>query len=264
MTNNIVQNFDLVIPELSGSKIRRTEDGRYSVYDLIRVAGEKTGERTAFKRLCKEHPECVAKCDAVELGIGKAKKKTPVATPENCLYILGLLSGVCGQAYREIAANIVRRYLEGDADLGVSLILRDHNKERVDRAKKRLLVCDTNKQVADLAIAHQINPGVLHNDRYRGLYRKTAKQLRVEAGITNKETPLDVMSSRDNGMNWLANQMAVEADDPSLVFDFANDIRESYQKRVGKPLEPIFETSKLRPSQAKTIAFGNNQLAMPV
>jgi hypothetical protein len=153
---------------------------------------------------------------------------------------------------------------EGDADLGADLILRDHNKERVERAKKRLLVCDANKQVADLAIAHGVNPGVLHNDRYRGLYRKTAAQLRQEGGVKGKGTPLDVLSARDNGMNWLANQMSVEADDPNLLFDFANDIRESYQKRVGKPLEPIFETRSIRPAQAKSIAFGNNQLELAV
>jgi hypothetical protein len=261
---NIVPSFDLIIPELSGSKIRRTEDGQYSVYDLIRVAGEKKGERKVWERLCSQYPECVAKCHAVELGVGKAKKTTPVATVENCLYILGLLPGVCGKAYREAAANIVRRYMEGDADFGAEMILRDHNKDRVERAKKRLLVCDTNKQVADLAIAHGINPGVLHNDRYRGLYRKTAAQLRVDAGIKGKTTPLDVLSTRDNGFNWMANQMAVEANDPNLAFDFANDIRESYERRIGKQLEPIFEKESLRPSQAKTIAFGQNQLALPV
>lgn len=263
MAENIVPNYDLRIPELSGSKIRRTEDGRYSVYDLIRVAGAKKGERKVWERLCAQFPEVVAKCHDFQFP-GQGQRSTPVATVENCLYILGLLPGVCGKTYREFAANIVRRYIEGDADLGASLILRDHNKERVERAKKRLLVADTNKQVADLAIKHGINPGALHNDRYRGLYRKTAKQLRSDAGIKNNQTPLDVMSTRDNGMNWLANQMAVEADDPSLAFDFANDIRESYQRRVGKPLEPIFESKAIRPSQAKSIAFGNNQLILPV
>jgi hypothetical protein len=177
---------------------------------------------------------------------------------------LGLLPGACGQAYREKAANIVRRYLEGDADLGVEMILRDHNKERVERAKKRLLVCDTNKQVADLAIKHGVNPGVLHNDRYRGLYRMNAKQLRTEGGVSDKETPLDVLSARDNGMNWLANQFAIEADNPDVLFDFANDMRDSYRRRIGKDLTPVFEPNKIRPSQAKNIAFGNNQLEIPI
>jgi hypothetical protein len=264
MTNSIVSNFNLVIPELSGSKIRRTEDGRYSVYDLIRIAGGKKNPHDTWKRMADAHSELLGKCESEVMGTGKAKKSTPVATVENCLYILGLLPGVCGQSYRESAANIVRRYIEGDANLGAELILRDHNKERVDRAKKRLLVCDTNKQVADLAIAHGVNPGILHNDRYRGLYRKTAAQLREDGGIKGKGTPLDVLSSRDNGMNWLANQMAVEADNPNLVFDFANDIRDSYQKRVGKPLEPIFEARSIRPSQAKVIAFGNQQMELAV
>jgi len=264
MALSIVSNIDLVIPELSGSKIRRTDDGRFSIYDLIRIAGGKKNPRDSWKSLCDNHSECVGKSDTVELGIGKAKKSTPVATVENCLYILGLLPGVCGQSYRESAANIVRRYIEGDAELGVELIFRDHNKERVDRAKKRLLVCDTNKQVADLAIAHGINPGIIHNDRYRGLYRKTAKQLRSDAGIKGKSTPLDMMSTRDNGFNWMANMMAVEANDPNVAFDAANGIRDLYKKQVGKDLEPIFETQSIRPSQAKSIAFGINQLTLPL
>jgi hypothetical protein len=106
---------------------------------------------------------------------------------------------------------------------------------------------------------------MLHNDRYRGLYRRTAKQLRIEAGIGEKETPLDVLSARDNGMNWLANQMAIEAENPDLVFDFANDIRESYGRRVGKDLTPIFEEKRIRPSQAQRIAYAPEyQLEMPI
>lgn len=256
-------SLSLVIPELHGSKIRRTADGRFSVYDLIRVAGEKKGERKVWERLCERHPEVVAKCHDFQFP-GKAQRLTPVATVENCLYILGLLPGVCGQTYREKAANIVRRYIQGDADLGVELILRDHNNERVERAKKRLLVCDTNKQVADLAIAHGVSPGSLHNDRYRGLYRRTAKQLREDAGIGDRETPLDILSTRDNGFNWLANQMAVEANDPDLLFNAANGIRDLYRQTTGKVLEPIFESKKIRPSQAKSIAFGANQLELPV
>jgi hypothetical protein len=155
--------------------------------------------------------------------------------------------------------------LDGDSDLAAEMMLRDHNKERVERAKKRLLVADTNRQVAALASKHGLNPGVLHNDRYRGLYRRTAKQLRIEAGIGEKETPLDVLSTRDNTMNSLANQMAIEADNPDLAYDFANDIRDAYQKRMGKVLTPIFEAKRLRPSQAQRIAYAPEyQMEMPL
>lgn len=118
MTSSIVpSNFNLVIPELQGSKIRRTDDGRFSVYDLIRIAGGRKKPHDTWKRMTDAHSELLGKCESEELGTGKAKKSTPVATSENCLYILGLLSGMCGQSYREAAANIVRRYIEGDAEL---------------------------------------------------------------------------------------------------------------------------------------------------
>jgi hypothetical protein len=257
-------NFSIVIPELSGSKIRKTEDGRFSVYDLIRIVGGKKNPRQNWYDLCGKYLEVVGKTDNFQF-IGAGQRLTPVANVDNCLYIIGLLPGVCGQTYREKAASIVRRYIEGDADLGLEMIYRDHNKERVDRAKKRLLVCDTNKQVADLAINHKINPGVLHNDRYRGLYRRTAKQLREAAGLSDRETPLDSLSARDNGMNWLANQLAVEANNPDLLFEAANGIRNLYQQTTGKVLEPIFEPQRIRATQAKSIAFGStNQLELPV
>lgn len=255
---------DLIITELQGSKIRRTTDGRFSVYDLIRICGGQKNPRQSWKRITEAHSECVTKCDAVELGAGKARKKTPVATVENCLYIIGLLPGICGQAYREKAANIIRRYIEGDADLGIELIMRDHNNDRVERAKKRLLVSETNKQVAGMASNSGISHGLLHNDRYRGLYRQTAKQLRSAAGIADKDTPLNNLSIRDLAFNSTANIMAIEAGDPNTLFDFANDIRESYEKRIGKPLQPKFEENILRPSQAKHIAFGNHQLELPL
>lgn len=91
--NDIVNQSALIIPELNGAKIRKTEDGRFSVYDLIRVSGEKKGQREVWKRLCKAHPECVGWVEKEKLGTGRAKKTTPVATTENCKLILDLLLG---------------------------------------------------------------------------------------------------------------------------------------------------------------------------
>ena len=123
---------------------------------MIRVSGEKKGERKVWERLQESYPELVTKCHSDYVGEGRARKKTPVATKENCLYILGLLPGECGKSYREKAANLVRRYIEGDADLGAEMMIRDHNKDRFERAKKRLLVCETNKQTADIATQHMV------------------------------------------------------------------------------------------------------------
>lgn len=157
------------------------------------------------------------------------------------------------------------RVLEGDSDLAADMMIRDHNKGRVDRAKNRVLCSETNKQTAAIAHMAGIHVGKVHNDRYNGLYRKTAAQLRSMAGLRDNETPLDVMSSRDLQMNGLANTLSLEAGNADLLFDFANDIKESYEKRMGKPLEPIFEEKQLRPSQARAIAFSPEyQAELPV
>lgn len=260
--NDIVNQSALIIPELNGAKIRKTEDGRFSVYDLIRVSGEKKGQREVWKRLCKAHPELVTKCDSDYVGEGKARKKTPVANRENCLYILGLLPGECGQSYREKAANLVRRYIEGDAELGAEMMIRDHNVERFERAKKRLLVCETNKQTADIAAQHGINPAYLHSDRYRGLYRKTTNQLRDEAGLKKSETPLNAMSSRDLTMNSLVNQLVAESGDPNLAFEFGDNIRQGFERTMKKPLNPVWEINQVRPSQARKVLL-TGQMELP-
>lgn len=252
----------IVIPELSGSKIRKTEDGRFSVYDLIRIVGGKKNPRDTWKSICEQYSECVGKSDAEYLGEGKARKKTPVASIENCLYILGLLPGTCGKSYREKAANLVRRYIEGDAELGAEIMIRDHNKDRFDRAKKRLLVCETNKQTAEIALQHGVNPSFIHSDRYRGLYRKTANQLREDAGLKKTETPLNAMSARDLTMNSLVNQLVAESGDPDLAFDFGDSIRQGFERTMKKSLQPIWEHNQIRPQQARKV-LSDSQLELP-
>jgi hypothetical protein len=159
--------------------------------------------------------------------------------------------------------EIFLRYLDGDAELGAELMIRDHNRERQERAKNRLLVCDTNKETAELATKYSVSHGEVHNDRYRGLYHKTASQLRQEAGISAKETPLDHLSRLDLSMNSLANQLALQADDPSSIYGFASDIRESYEKRIKKPLVPTWEKIPLSPVKARKM-IANNQLELPI
>ena len=42
-------------------QIRMTNDGRYSVYDVIQFCGKK-GQAEVWKRLCAKFPEVVTKC----------------------------------------------------------------------------------------------------------------------------------------------------------------------------------------------------------
>ena len=70
--------------------------------------------------------------------------------------------------------KIFLKYLNGDAELGAELIIRDHNKDRVERAKKRVLVTTTNKETMELAKKTGTPYAQVHNDRYRGLYQLTS------------------------------------------------------------------------------------------
>jgi hypothetical protein len=259
-----VPKFDLVIPELSGSKIRRTENGRFSVYDLIRIAGGKKNPHDTWKRMTGTHSELLGKCESEELGAGKAKKSTPVATVENCLYILGLLPGVCGQTYRESAANIVRRYMEGDADLGASILLRDHNKGRQQKALKRVKVTLSNKEINDLSHKHGLPYYKLHDDRNVGLYGKTTKQLRLVGGV-EKETPLNYLSDKDISYADAANAMVIDADNPALMALAASGIAELHKRITGKKLEPTWDAERLTPAKARKITHSNTyQMEMGV
>lgn len=94
--------------------IRETEDGRYSVYDTIEVLAGKKNPRDAWKSLYEQYPEVVGKIDNFQFP-GAGQRPTPVANKQNILYIIGLLPGAVGKAYREDAAAAMLEKLEGKA-----------------------------------------------------------------------------------------------------------------------------------------------------
>jgi hypothetical protein len=155
------------------------------------------------------------------------------------------------------------RVINNDSDLAAEMIINDHNIQRSERAKKRILVSDTNKEIATVAIKHKINPGKVHNDRYLGCYGMDTKQLRIDGNLSSKETPLNAMSIRDLTYQSFVNQIVIESDNHSLTFELAKNIRLGIEKTTKEPLKPIWETTKLKPSQAKK-TLENNQLELPL
>jgi hypothetical protein len=95
--------------------IRETEDGRYSVYDTIEVLAGKKNPRDAWKSLCEQYSEVVVKTDNFQFP-GAGQRPTPVANKQNILYIIGLLPGAVGKAYREDAAAFMLEKLEGESE----------------------------------------------------------------------------------------------------------------------------------------------------
>ena len=104
---------------LGYGEIRVTEDGRYSVYDTIKVIGGKKNPRDAWNALGVMYPEVVGKTDNFKFP-GGGQRFTPVANAENTLYIIGLLPGTVGHTYREDAARLMITKLEGKTETVIS------------------------------------------------------------------------------------------------------------------------------------------------
>jgi hypothetical protein len=155
------------------------------------------------------------------------------------------------------------RVISNDSDLAAQIMINDHNDQRAERAKKRILVSDTNKEVRNLAEKHGIHAGQVHNDRYKGCYGMIAPELRQDAGLKENETPLDSMSIRDLTLQSFINQMVIESDNPNLTFKLANNIRKGIEEATHKPLKPIWEKNKLKPHQAQKVV-NNGQLELPL
>lgn len=93
--------------------IRATQDGRYSVYDTIEVLADKRNPRETFKRMCDEFPSCCHAQVTTSNFPAPVNVQHSFANKEDILYIIGLLPGAVGRAYREDAAKVMLEKLEG-------------------------------------------------------------------------------------------------------------------------------------------------------
>jgi KilA-N domain len=123
------------------------------------------------------------------------------------------------------------KVLDGDSDLAAEMMIRDHNKDRQQKALKRVKATVSNRTVNGLSQRHGLPFYKIHDDRNVGLYGRTTKQLRADA----------------------ANGMVIEADNPALMALAASGIAELHKKITGKSLQPKWESDRLTPTQARTI-----------
>ncbi|GGR16504.1 hypothetical protein [Deinococcus ruber] len=102
------------------TSIRRTDDGRLSVFDALQVMGA-TSPRSMWSRLVEAYPEVVSKCDNLKFP-GAGQRLTPVTDLVGWRRILTVLPGMMGRQYRAEANDLVDRYLAGDVKLAAELI----------------------------------------------------------------------------------------------------------------------------------------------
>lgn len=81
----------------------------------------------------------------------------------------------------------------------------------------------------------------VHDNRYQGLYCKNMVQLKQEARLGKRGTPLERLSAYDLQLNSLVNAFVIESNDINRLFDFASDIRELHQKWANSSLIPTWK-----------------------
>lgn len=259
---------DIVTLERNGFQVEFSKTELVSLTKLWRMAGSPPSQTPSKWKILPETKKLVKQIAKEDKG-GKSsfmesrrgKGGETLAHYKLAVEYAGYLSVEFKSWMLEAIADLITEPEQFAADV----LIKSHNKDKVERAKKRVLVSGTNKETMELAKVDGASYAEVHNNRYRGLYRQNCAQLRESAGIKKNETPLDHMSAYDLNLNSLANQMALMAGSSAKVLDAANGLRQLHEQTVGKPLIPTWEEKALRPNQAKAIAFSKEyQTELPL
>ncbi len=107
----------------SSPKIRKTEDGLYSVFDAIRFIAQKDNQRLVWKRLAEQYPDIVTNVTVFTFP-GSKGKATPVANKSTIIEVISLLPGKIGGETRRSAIELLLKYIEAPEDLAKAAIAR--------------------------------------------------------------------------------------------------------------------------------------------
>ena len=194
--SNIVRFDDFVDAE-----IRVTDDGRYSVFDVIKFCGKKnpsqvwSGDRRG-NGLTDKYPELIHKVESFKFA-GRGQQDTPVANRENILYIIGLLPGAIGRAYREEAAKVFLQFLDASPELATSIIDRA-TPEDLKKIETRLRGKQVRTSFASTLDEHGVTEGwqfgECTNAIYKPLLGGSAKEVKLERGLVKKDNLRDNLS----------------------------------------------------------------------
>jgi hypothetical protein len=210
--------------EYEGNNIRVTEDGRFSVYDVLAAFVKPTvrnGKQSKeinptqlFKTITDKNPEVLQFSGKFKFP-GRGQRDTPVANEEGIYQILMLCPGKRGAEFRGWAARIVRERREEENNPELALtrgrqrainswrkqgLSDSHIEERLEGIQKRLTFTDhlRNHGVTGFGYAQCTNA------IYLGLFEATTVDLKKQKGISktqNLRDFLDVDEVREIGIS---------------------------------------------------------------
>ena len=185
-----MKELALTLPD--GAEIRKTADGRMSVYDLLKVAGAKNPRET-FKRLEQEYSDVVTGCDNFKFS-GQGQRKTPVTDEAGWRQIKMVLPGVIGASYRAAASDLIEKALSGDIRTAAAIAERNSNPRDLRwlgaRALSKSTVLDLNSSIAAAGCSQGIYSKV-HDSNNVNITGMTAAEIQAERGVKQTRDGFD-------------------------------------------------------------------------
>lgn len=188
---------NLTVFEFEGEEIRN-ENGLWSVYDIFKVLAGYRNPHDLWNRLYKLFPDTLDKCEFVKFKDSKGRKgrkEIPVCNEELAYEICMLLPGQVGKKFRKEAAEVFYQYIKADINLVDNIIQRTENTNDLEWAKERIegriVRLDFTAELKRRNVSN-IGIGYNTNEIYRGLFDKTAKELKEELQCKNTRDNLSL------------------------------------------------------------------------
>lgn len=204
---------------LSGGKIRKTDDNKISVIDLIVEMTGKDANYSAqiLRRICGQYPEVGTKCPNlqypdvsqnkgnidVEVNAkctnfqfpGAGQRPTPVADAETAVHIMMLLPGKRGADFRAEVAKLVLAYLNADPTLADDILQRTSEEGQAWLANRSSALVGRKALTNAIKAARITDPHFYSNVTraiYKALFGKTPAQLKEERGVQDIRASLSL------------------------------------------------------------------------
>lgn len=219
-----MSNLSVFAGEFDGTTIRVTEDGRFSVFDVLvafGVADKKQNAQVVHNRVVASNPEVSTFCSNFKFP-GRGQRETPVANEEGIYQILMLCPGKRGAEFRGWAAKIVRerREEESNPELAYSrgrqrAIATWKKQGKTDKEiQTRLRGIEVRYQFTDTLKEHGVvqpwQYAIITNAIYKEIFGQTAAEMKESLGLSKRDALRDNLSLSQMAANLLAEALSTE------------------------------------------------------
>lgn len=210
--------------EFDGTPIRVTDDGRFSVFDVLvafGVADKKQNAQVVYNRIVASNSEVSTFCSNFKFP-GRGQRETPVANEEGIYQILMLCPGSRGAEFRGWAAKVVRERREEESNPELAY---NRGRHRAIAAWKRqgktdqeidgqLKLIEARCHFTDTLKAHGVSKpqhyAMITNEIYKTLLGGTASDIKQERGLAKGDRLRDSISRSEAAALYLAEVLASE------------------------------------------------------